>query len=390
LLLDGALYPAFHFGCRYLDVSERPLFGPVWDKAALVRLRNGDARADAPATVEGDVLTGRNLRFANLNESDLFSADLRFSDLRHATLERAHLQGAVLSFAQLQGADLKGAQLQGVDWLGARLQGAHLDYAQLRGADLFAAPPQGADLVGAQLQGAILDSAQLQCAILDSAQLQAAKLTIAQLQGASLVNASLQGADLSGAQLRGAGLLDASIWRATGGENGPWGAVTNIDLADMRQVNISAPLSDRERDSILASIPSGPDRDAAARRLDPLAPFDPANSLLAASDGQVLANSTQRFEAAGMAADRLITDRGVYWDKLASWLLASAPDHTHDDSAAGESIAIRLVVEFQMPDPPANLRAIACRLLAVARAGTPDLSDYVRSDLAKHTGACPH
>ena len=57
------------------------------------------------------VLTGANLRCADLSAISFTGADLRGSDLRYADLRRADLRGALLDGANLDRADLREAQL---------------------------------------------------------------------------------------------------------------------------------------------------------------------------------------------------------------------------------------------------------------------------------------
>ncbi|WP_089727024.1 pentapeptide repeat-containing protein [Candidatus Thiosymbion oneisti] len=156
-------------------------------------------------------LSGRDLRYADFYQSDLWDADLRGAKLQHANLDGTKLQGADLRGAQLEGAVLIGAQLEGADLRGAQLQGAVLREARLEGADLSWAQLQGADLTGAQLEGAVLVEAQLEGADLTGAQLEGAVLVEAQLEGADLLWVQLQGADLRGAQLQGAVLFWAQL-----------------------------------------------------------------------------------------------------------------------------------------------------------------------------------
>jgi len=77
---------------------------------------------------------------------------------------------------------------------GAQLAGATLRNAQLAGADLGGADLRGADLAYADLSNALLRDAQL-----DGARLVGASLSAAVLEGASLAGADLGFADLTGA-----------------------------------------------------------------------------------------------------------------------------------------------------------------------------------------------
>lgn len=161
-----------------------------------------------------------DLRFAELNLTNLAGMDLRKADLRQAKLNgadlrRAKLQGADLTRAMLERADLRWAQLQRAILIEAELQRADLTGAQLKNANLILAQLQKANLSDAQLQGADLEEAQLQGADLEAANLKWAGLEDAQLKDANLHEAKLQGADLTGAQLQGAELSGANLQSTT-------------------------------------------------------------------------------------------------------------------------------------------------------------------------------
>lgn len=144
------------------------------------------------ADLSGANLMGANLLGAHLMGARLIGADLRAllsgNDLRGADLSRANLSGADLSRADLFRANLSGANLSHADLLTANFSGANLSHADLGGAYLIEADLRGADLRGANLREAYLSGADLR----------------ADLSGASLGGADLRGAILSGADLSGA------------------------------------------------------------------------------------------------------------------------------------------------------------------------------------------
>jgi hypothetical protein len=147
--LDLALCPALHWGCRYLTVDHRPLIGRVWRPEAIVDLRVGEGDIKKSLSgIEGVFLRGRSLRFAKLDESQLYAADLQGADLSHATLRFAQLQGAKMNGATLSGANLSGADLTLVGLAVANLNGSILAGANLSKANLYRA-----SLVGAYLRG---------------------------------------------------------------------------------------------------------------------------------------------------------------------------------------------------------------------------------------------
>ncbi len=288
--VDLILCAEVRFGCRFLSVTNRPIVSKVWDDEAFVELRAGsDLNQTRKAAIQGVVLIGRNLRFADLHGSELFAADMTGADLTGANLNgaklqqaffgggarlqgvalvKAQLQGAILWDAQLQGAFLMEAQLQDANLLNAQLQGANLTEAQLQGvfmpnvkmqgatlweaklqgATLHFAHLEGADLLEAQLQGADLWHAYLQGAALNQTQLQGANLQNAQLQGANLRHAKLHGATLIGAQLQGADINAANLWNLIADPS------TDISLADLRNITLDA-ITLEQADSLLQSVP---------------------------------------------------------------------------------------------------------------------------------------
>jgi len=195
-------------------------------------------------------LRDRDLRFAELDRSDLHRADLTDANLKwsslietnlgNAKLKSAKLQGANLLKANLQGANLEEAKLQGANLQWADLQGANLEKTNLQGARLRAAKLQGANLQWADLQGAALFGTNLQGAVLYQAKLQGAILSAAKLQGAVLVGTNLQGASFSSADLRGADLSGSYIWQ-THPPQKPF--LLHADLTDAS----FAPLTDEDR-----------------------------------------------------------------------------------------------------------------------------------------------
>ena len=130
----------------------------------------------------------------------LSGADLRGADLHYAVLSGANLLNAVLRGADLHRAVLSGADLRGADLRDADLSEADLRDADLRGADLHKADLRNANLRNANLSGAYLLNADLRGADFRGANLRNADLSEADLCGANLCGANLNRANLSGAK----------------------------------------------------------------------------------------------------------------------------------------------------------------------------------------------
>jgi uncharacterized protein YjbI with pentapeptide repeats len=189
--LDLLCLSPFKWGCRFLTVDHRTLVGHVWKEEAVAALRTGEGNSrTALAAVEGAYLRGRTLRFANLNESRLYSADLIQADLFRASVIGTDLRGADLCEATLFGANLGDADLRG-----AKISAADLPKANLSGANLRSAEMVVANLYGAHLIRADLSDANMHLAFLDGANLGGANLS-----GANLSEATLNGTDLRGVQ----------------------------------------------------------------------------------------------------------------------------------------------------------------------------------------------
>ncbi len=179
----------------------------------------------------GALLSGADLRSADLRWVDfsgvrLDGADLRGADLTRASLGGADLRRAHLEGAQLGGADLRETQLEGAVFTEALLDGVNLQRADLRGALL-----DRARLIGAHLDGANLADTRLRGARLERSSLEGADLRAADLRGARLGGASLNGADLRGANLEEGSLRGARLRKARLGD-------ARLGGADLRGANV--------------------------------------------------------------------------------------------------------------------------------------------------------
>jgi len=407
------------WGCRYLDVSHRPLFSRVWDNRALIDLRLGKFRQDVRAALEGDVLRGRSLLFADLSQSDLFGADLRNTDLRRADLSDTRLQGADMSFADLRGADLSRAHAQGAHLFSALLQSADLSFASLTGADLDSANLTSATLSYAQMSGASLRDATLWGAELVGVTLQGADLRGANLQLADLVGTQLVGAQLTcsaplGASFRGAMVLGGPLTPEQRAAVAPLlrqnsactrlshvqvNQFTNFALANLKGTDFDTPLTNDEKREVLFYLwrwlPLSHEElniVAAVRfglRLDDGTRVSLASGFRAAP-GPTLVDDPTPKALADVDAKSLTHDESGYWTALSDWLLT--------DPAAQAEPAIQQRVEGVFADemlarrklselPPAVIQ-VACRFMDAAREKTLLLGESELGRLRSLAGRC--
>jgi len=117
-------------------------------------------------------LSGENLRYANLESTNLHRARLRKVDLRSATLtdanlEEVDLQRAYLRSAVLDCANLRRANIRGTDFTKARLVRADLSQAYLLGANFRGADLSEADFTGTRIWEAIFGNTKLSGAHLE-------------------------------------------------------------------------------------------------------------------------------------------------------------------------------------------------------------------------------
>ena len=235
-------------------------------------------------SLRGADLSGNDLRWLYLQETDLAQANLQGADLKGINLRKTNLQGADLRGADLSGAnledvDLRGADLTGVQNLaikqiaatvydketkfpegitfkdipkynkdslksalgvkmleGAEAQGMILRWGDFEGVEMPWSSFQRADLTGANLSHTNLSASNLRDTTLLEADLQKANLKNASMQRANLVQVNLQGANLTGASLQDANLSGADLQKAKLSSANLSGA--NLSGADLRGVDL--------------------------------------------------------------------------------------------------------------------------------------------------------
>ena len=295
-LKSGSLVVGFGIGlCTVFGLSiagEVVLHKNVAVKGQVVALQQNDIGYDEERlkrrlgvkSLRGADLSGNDLRWLYLQETDLAQANLQGADLKGINLRKTNLQGADLRGADLSGAnledvDLRGADLTGVQNLaikqiaatvydketkfpegitfkdipkynkdslksalgvkmleGAEAQGMILRWGDFEGVEMPWSSFQRADLTGANLSHTNLSASNLRDTTLLEADLQKANLKNASMQRANLVQVNLQGANLTGASLQDANLSGADLQKAKLSSANLSGA--NLSGADLRGVDL--------------------------------------------------------------------------------------------------------------------------------------------------------
>ena len=141
-------------------------------------------------------------------------ANLSLKDLRGANLRETNLYGAILCGTDLREANLRGANLHDASLCGADLYGADLREADIRGADLCEVDLHEANLYKANFYKANLYEANLRKVYLYKAILYKTNLYKADLYEANLCGTDLRGANLRDASLYKADLHEANLYEA--------------------------------------------------------------------------------------------------------------------------------------------------------------------------------
>jgi uncharacterized protein YjbI with pentapeptide repeats len=155
-------------------------------------------------------------RFTNLHGVNFSGADLRGSSFVFVSAEKAFfssadLRGARFEHAELRLSDLSLAKMQEVRLYYSDLRATYLTGANLRGARIFASNLNESFLSQAQMQGAFVEASRFQLAELDQVNLQGSYIASSNFEGAVLDGSDMSGALLSGASLQGASLKRAEL-----------------------------------------------------------------------------------------------------------------------------------------------------------------------------------
>ena len=187
-LLDVVLCPRWSWSCRRLNGEGLQLtrHGPSGNISRISENFQEDVNRIYRMSY-GIELSGRSLRFANL--------------------ENAWLPGAKLLDVDLRGALLRTTQLYGANMTRAKVDGAYMYQARLNRADLRKTNLRKAVLSGAELNDVDFCEANLEGASLNGAELDMANFHLATLKGTNLHVRSLKSANFHGANLEGATII---------------------------------------------------------------------------------------------------------------------------------------------------------------------------------------
>jgi uncharacterized protein YjbI with pentapeptide repeats len=275
------------------------------------------------------VLTEPKLRSTScaiLTSADLTRADLTGADLRLAYLDGATLENAILARTDLRYANMIGSNFSGADMRGA-LMGGGVD---LTGANFLGANLSGADLKGAKIQAADFYGADLQAARLVFAQAQGANFQGAKLQGASLGAAKLQGADLSDADVSAADFGNATVWVSKPPSTGL------SSLADYSAINIKA-LEAKDL-TVLKDLRKGLKQPKVAEKIGKL-----IERIGTTTSGAEWNAGDEATGWAGLKQASLTSDAAARTEKTATYLARLACESAHSDGTVAAGVIRRAV-----------------------------------------------
>jgi hypothetical protein len=190
------------------------------NRQAIFRARLHDEVQASLKEYSDDYSAGRKprlwLSYADFNEADLHRTELVGAILTGAQMRRADLREINFSRAKLGCIDLRQADLTNADLIGSLLYLADLSHAHLQGANFSKAYLESADLSGADLSGAILDETNLYGANLANASLTGAISwrNISDIRNANVSNVQDSSGEFVGwAKERGAVEIDSKEWQ---------------------------------------------------------------------------------------------------------------------------------------------------------------------------------
>ncbi len=283
----------------------------------------------------------RSQSCARLSSADLTRADLSGADLRLAYLDGANLENAILNGTDLRYANMIGGNFSGADLRGASMAGG----VDLTGANFLGANLSGADLKGAKIQATDFYGADLQAARLVFAQAQGANFQGARLQGASLGAAKLQGADLTDADITAADFGNAVIWETKPPTN------TLTTLSDLSAISIKA-LEPKDLNT-LKDLRKSIKQPKVLQKLDKL-----IERLGKPADSSAWNAGDEATAWAGLKQANLTSDSTARIEKTGVYLTKLSCESAHSDGSVASGIIRRVVDQPQKSSPVVLMRKL--------------------------------
>lgn len=212
------------------------------DQEHLRQLRHG-------VRLWNDWRTANAVGKVDLDGASLSGISLPHANLRYASLRKADLNGANLSVADLTCADLRGATLVGAHMGGVAIDGANFAGADLRKSRLtyVHAQPFSFSSDAAALAASVtlftdsnLSESQLMYSVLRHANFVNAKLIGARLQASVFESVDMSSCNLDSAELGATTFSNVKLSGALGLDSMSHSGPSNVDLATLRNMPISA------------------------------------------------------------------------------------------------------------------------------------------------------
>ncbi|MBE6873234.1 MAG: pentapeptide repeat-containing protein [Ruminococcus albus] len=121
---------------RNADLSNADLTGVIIDNEALIPESEEKAPNYCDVNMEGTLLRGASIKYADFDNAKMKEADMKGASLRRVSFVGADLQNVDLSASEIERVSFEKADLRGAKLNGAIIFGTDFENADLRGADL--------------------------------------------------------------------------------------------------------------------------------------------------------------------------------------------------------------------------------------------------------------
>ena len=121
---------------RNADLSNADLTGVIIDNEALIPESEEKAPNYCDANMEGTLLRGASIKYADFDNAKMKGTDMKGASLRRVSFVGADLQNVDLSASEIECVSFETADLRGAKLNGAIIFGTGFENADLRGADL--------------------------------------------------------------------------------------------------------------------------------------------------------------------------------------------------------------------------------------------------------------